>query len=324
MSFLGPLQPWEAADDSEGSFPFSELDWLGVGSSAQAQLRSTSSTDSMHTLFLSPTVVKIRAATAGPSILRRDNEDPSQGVPAKSGTRLQTLKSRQQVHIVLKHSFTCSHGRTGPVEATICLLQEFRRARSAQTPTAARRAGSVTNVPSMICTSMSLPLPRGSIGMAADLGERQRSLPAVVNLTGDQRISSRPVSERPDVLMAAVLRTLSESNAAQRTELDWQAQNEVPVCWIMPQCCTSLICCTTGICTAVLVRMCLPIIQALMDARQLVRLHPHVVAQQSFALVGAVMPAVEALRSQTARNALILLQVNRSSMTHRNADGCSS
>ena len=46
-----------------------------------------------------------------------------------------------------------------------------------------------------------------------------------------------------------------------------------------------------------------------MDARQLVSQHPDVVAQQGYALVGAVVPAVEALRSQTARNALILLQV---------------
>ena len=97
MSFAGPFQPWEAAEDSPGSFPFSELDWLGVGNPTQPQLRSTSSTDSMQTLYLSPTVMKLRAATAGPSMLRGDDEDPSQGVSAKGGNRLQNLKSRQQV-----------------------------------------------------------------------------------------------------------------------------------------------------------------------------------------------------------------------------------
>ena len=108
MSFLGPLQPWEAAEDSQGSFPFSELDWVGVGSPAQPQLRSTSSTDSMQTLYLSPTVVKLRAATAGPSALRRDDGDPSQGVSARGGNRLQNLKSRQQVQYLLSGSLqTC-------------------------------------------------------------------------------------------------------------------------------------------------------------------------------------------------------------------------
>lgn len=100
MSFLGSLQPWEAAEDSQGTFPFSELDWLGVGTSAQAQLRSTSSTDSMQTLYLSPTVVKLRAVSAGPSTLRSNDEDPAQGVSTKGGNRLQTLKSRQQVHML--------------------------------------------------------------------------------------------------------------------------------------------------------------------------------------------------------------------------------
>lgn len=86
----------------------------------------------------------------------------------------------------------------------------------------------MTNVPSMICTSISLPLPRRSSGTEANLGERQRSLPSAVPPAEGQPVSSsRGPIERPHVLMASTLRTLSESNAAQRTELDWQAQNEV-------------------------------------------------------------------------------------------------
>ncbi|CAL8462185.1 g1716 [Coccomyxa elongata] len=73
--------------------------------------------------------------------------------------------------------------------------------------------------------------------------------------------------------MTAVLKSLAQANAAQRTELDWQAQNN-----------------------------------ALLKARRLVRHHPEVVVGQAMALILAVAPAVDALRSQTALNALVLLQ----------------
>ena len=167
----------------------------------------------------------------------------------------------------------------------------------------------MTNVPSMICTSISLPLPRVSNGTGADLGERQRSLPIVVPPAEGQPVSSRGLIERPLVLMATVLQTLSESNAAQRTELNWQAQNEVHCSGLHLLVARPWVCAYQWEGKTVRIESVAASEQALMDARQLVSQHPDVVAQQGYALVAAVMPAVEALRSQTARNALILLQV---------------
>jgi hypothetical protein len=53
-------------------------------------------------------------------------------------------------------------------------------------------------------------------------------------------------------------------------------------------------------------------VQALSDARRLIRHHPEVVAERVLLLVSAVAPAVDALRSQTALNAMVLLQVTPS------------
>ena len=53
-----------------------------------------------------------------------------------------------------------------------------------------------------------------------------------------------------------------------------------------------------------------PCLQAIQDARRLVQHHAGVVEAQLHALVQAVLPAVDALRSQTAKDALALLQVN--------------
>ncbi len=49
--------------------------------------------------------------------------------------------------------------------------------------------------------------------------------------------------------------------------------------------------------------------QALLKARRLVRHHSEVAIGQAMPLIVAVTPAVDALRSQTALNALVLLQV---------------
>ncbi|BDA46048.1 probable TOG array regulator of axonemal microtubules protein 1 [Coccomyxa sp. Obi] len=77
----------------------------------------------------------------------------------------------------------------------------------------------------------------------------------------------------PRATMTTVLKALAQANAAQRAELDWQAQNT-----------------------------------ALLNARRLLRHHPEVAAGQAMALISAVTPAVDALRSQTALNAMVLLQ----------------
>ncbi len=50
--------------------------------------------------------------------------------------------------------------------------------------------------------------------------------------------------------------------------------------------------------------------QALQDSRRLIQHHSSVVQKHLSALVSAVSPAVEALRSQTARAALVALQAS--------------
>ncbi|KAK9797407.1 hypothetical protein WJX73_006943 [Symbiochloris irregularis] len=76
----------------------------------------------------------------------------------------------------------------------------------------------------------------------------------------------------PDAVLQTVLNSLAAANVAKRLELDWQAQNE-----------------------------------AIQDARRLVQHHPEVVEPNLHPLMGVLLPAVDALRSQTAKDALSLL-----------------
>ncbi|KAK9817952.1 hypothetical protein WJX72_004805 [[Myrmecia] bisecta] len=77
----------------------------------------------------------------------------------------------------------------------------------------------------------------------------------------------------PEAAMQSVLQVLSQANVAKRKELDWQAQNE-----------------------------------ALLNARRLVKHHPSCVQAQLHTFVLTVVPSVEALRSITSKNCMMLLQ----------------
>ena len=96
-----------------------------------------------------------------------------------------------------------------------------------------------------------------------------------------------------------MLTVLAASNAAQRTDLDWQAQNEVHLLTQLPAEFQAGFLHTISVC-----------LQALNKARRLVRFHLEVVAQELQDFVALVVPAVDSLRSQIARNAMGLLQAS--------------
>ena len=144
----------------------------------------------------------------------------------------------------------------------------------------------------------------------------------------------------PSAVLAAALKTLQASNMAKRLDLDWQAQNEVrdggccrlgrkaPGLWFR----TATSCSRSNIApgnSCVASHRCWPArmlscagcsrrvpLQALTDCRRLVAHHSASLPGSVHPMLMAVLPAVDALRSQTSRDALALLQVPLCSAPH--------
>ena len=100
-----------------------------------------------------------------------------------------------------------------------------------------------------------------------------------------------------------MLAALAASNAAQHTELDWQAHNEVG-----PRGREFSSCDPYPVFTAIVKWLPCLCLQALSQARRLVAHHASVVTERLQGFVALVAPAVDALCSQVARNAMRVLQ----------------
>ncbi|KAK9906329.1 hypothetical protein WJX75_000099 [Coccomyxa subellipsoidea] len=206
--------------------------------------------------------------------------------PNSTGTRLQLLKRRQQDFrraqsaSVLRQQAPESHYSIPDTQTSMPASwghDSEKASVSMPTRSATSDSDSASDASSISTVSTA---SHGGNQSQEDPGLRDsHGVPGLERLR-DLRQEGAPDSEGllrpyadPEATLASVLKTLAHANAAQRTQLDWQAQNA-----------------------------------ALSDARRLIRHHPEVVAERVLLLVSAVAPAVDALRSQTALNAMVLLQ----------------